>query len=30
MYDPMTDELRGIYFQAAIQKNFEVAFIRVK
>jgi hypothetical protein len=30
IYDPGTDELRGIYFQAAIQKNFEVAFIRVK
>ena len=29
-YDPTTDELRGIYYQAAIQQNFEVAFIRVK
>ncbi len=29
-YDPTTDELRGIYYQAALQQNFEVAFIRVK
>jgi len=29
-YDPSTDELRGIYYQAALQQNFEVAFIRVK
>jgi hypothetical protein len=29
-YDPSTDELRGIYYQAAIQQNFDVAFIRVK
>jgi hypothetical protein len=29
-YDQRTDELRGNYYQAAIQQNFEVAFIRVK
>jgi hypothetical protein len=30
IYDQRTDELRGIYYQAALQQNFEVAFIRVK
>jgi hypothetical protein len=29
-YDQRTDELRGNYYQAAIQQNFDVAFIRVK
>ncbi|MGO9566540.1 MAG: hypothetical protein ACLP5H_03260 [Desulfomonilaceae bacterium] len=29
-YDPQTDQLRGVYFQAAIQKNFEVVFVRIK
>jgi hypothetical protein len=30
IYDQGTDELRGIYYQAALKQNFEVAFIRVK
>jgi hypothetical protein len=29
-YDPQTDQLRGVYFQAAIQQNFDVIFFRIK
>jgi hypothetical protein len=29
-YDPQTDQLRGVYFQAAIQQNFDVVFFRIK
>ena len=29
-YDPGTDQLQGIYFQAALQQQFEVFFVRVK
>lgn len=29
-YDPKTDVLAGIYYQAAMQQHFEVAFVRVK
>ncbi|MFC1834605.1 hypothetical protein ACFL2Q_07715 [Thermodesulfobacteriota bacterium] len=29
-YDPQTDQLKGIYFQAAIQQNFKVIFFRLK
>jgi hypothetical protein len=29
-YDPQTDQLKGVYFQAAIQQNFEVVFFRIK
>jgi hypothetical protein len=30
LYDPQQDILTGIYYQAAIQENFNVAFVRVK
>jgi hypothetical protein len=29
-YDPQHDQLRGIYFQAVQQQNFEVTFVRMK
>jgi hypothetical protein len=29
-YDPQTDQLRGLYFQAAIQQTFDVVFFRIK
>jgi len=29
-YDPQNDQLKGVYFQAAIQQNFEVVFFRTK
>jgi hypothetical protein len=29
-YDPKSDQLKGIYFQAAMQQNFDVYFVRVK
>jgi hypothetical protein len=29
-YDPQTDQLRGIYFQAALGQNFDVVFFRIK
>jgi hypothetical protein len=28
-YDPQRDQLQGIYFQAALQQRFDVAFVRV-
>ena len=29
-YDPHADQLRGIYFQAALRQNFDVVFYRIK
>ncbi len=29
-YDPMTDQLKGVYFQAAVDQRFEVLFVRLK
>jgi hypothetical protein len=29
-YDPRTDQLKGLYFQAAIQQTFDVVFFRIK
>jgi hypothetical protein len=29
-YDPMRDQLAGIYFQAALQQRFDVVFVRMK
>jgi hypothetical protein len=29
-YDPKTDRLRGVYYQAAIQQRFDVIFVRSK
>jgi hypothetical protein len=29
-YDPLQNQLRGIYFQPALQQSFEVFFIRMK
>ena len=29
-YDPQSDQLKGVYFQAAIQQNFEVVFFRTE
>jgi hypothetical protein len=29
-YDPQQDQLRGIYFQAVQQQNFDVYFVRMK
>jgi hypothetical protein len=29
-YDPQTDRLGGVYFQAAIQQKFDVIFVRIK
>jgi hypothetical protein len=30
VYDPQTDSLQGIYYQAALQQRFEVVFTRMK
>jgi hypothetical protein len=30
VYDPASDQLKGIYFQAALQQSFEVLFERLK
>jgi hypothetical protein len=30
IYDPKRDELKGVYFQAALQQSFEVVFVRMK
>jgi hypothetical protein len=29
-YDPVSDQLTGVYFQAALQQSFDVVFIRMK
>ena len=29
-YEPQSDQLKGIYFQALQQQNFEVIFVRMK
>jgi len=29
-YDPQNDQLRGVYFQAAMNQNFDVIFFRIK
>jgi hypothetical protein len=29
-YDPPSDQLKGVYFQAAMQQSFEVFFVRMK
>ena len=29
-YDPLNDDLKGIYFQAALQQTFDVGFVRLK
>jgi hypothetical protein len=29
-YEPLTDKLRGIYYQAAIKENFDIYFVRIK
>ena len=29
-YDPKQDQLRGIYFQAALQQRFDINFVRMK
>jgi hypothetical protein len=29
-YDPQTGQLRGVYFQAAMQQKFDVVFFRIK
>jgi len=29
-YDPVSDQLAGVYFQAALQQSFDVVFIRMK
>jgi hypothetical protein len=29
-YDPQTDQLKGVYFQAALQQSFDVVFVRLK
>jgi hypothetical protein len=30
IHDRQNDQLRGVYFQAAIQQNFDVIFVRIK
>ena len=30
VYDPGSDQLTGIYFQAVIKQQFEVVFVRMK
>jgi hypothetical protein len=30
IYDPQSEQLKGVYFQAAIQQNFEVVFFRAR
>ena len=29
-YDPVSDQLKGVYFQAALQQSFDVVFVRMK
>jgi len=29
-YDPVSDQLKGTYFQAALQQSFDVVFVRMK
>jgi hypothetical protein len=29
-YDPQSDQLKGVYFQAALQQSFDVVFVRIK
>jgi hypothetical protein len=29
-YDPASDQLTGVYFQAALQQSFDVVFVRMK
>lgn len=29
-YDPLNDDLKGIYFQAALRQTFDVGFVRLK
>ena len=29
-YDPRSDQLKGVYFQAALQQSFDVVFVRLK
>ena len=29
-YDPQSDQLKGVYFQAALQQSFDVVFVRLK
>jgi hypothetical protein len=29
-YDPQTDQLKGVYFQAALKQSFDVVFVRMK
>ncbi|OGR31583.1 MAG: hypothetical protein A2139_13870 [Desulfobacca sp. RBG_16_60_12] len=29
-YDPQSDQLKGVYFQAALQQSFDVVFVRMK
>jgi hypothetical protein len=29
-YDPENDQLKGFYFQAAIEQSFEVIFVKTK
>ena len=29
-YDPKTDQMKGVYFQAVERQNFDVNFVRVK
>jgi uncharacterized protein (DUF2147 family) len=29
-YDPVRDQLRGVYFQPALQQSFDVVFVRMK
>ena len=30
VYDPRTDQLEGVYYQAALQQRFDVSFVRMK
>jgi hypothetical protein len=29
-FDPQSDQLKGVYFQAALQQSFDVFFVRLK
>ena len=29
-YDPASDQLKGVYYQAALQQRFEVVFVRMQ
>ena len=29
-YDPVTDQLRGVYYQPALQQSFDVVFVRLE